>query len=188
MLTKFDLAIVGSGGGAFAAAIRATTLGKSVVMIERGTLGGTCVNTGCVPSKALIAAANARHVAEDASERFPGIVTKANPVDMAALIGGKQALVESLRGEKYVDVADSYGWQVRRGDAAFVGTPDAPVLEVIGIDGSVEIVEAEHYLVATGSRPWAPTIDGLDEAGYLTSATSMELTKVPESLLVLGGG
>ena len=188
MLTKFDLAIVGSGGGAFAAAIRATTLGKSVVMIERGTLGGTCVNTGCVPSKALIAAANARHVAEDASERFPGIVTKANHVDMAALIGGKQALVESLRGEKYVDVADSYGWQVRRGDAAFVGTPDAPVLEVIGIDGSVEIVEAEHYLVATGSRPWAPTIDGLDEAGYLTSATSMELTKVPESLLVLGGG
>ena len=57
MPTKYDLAIIGSGGGAFAAAIRATTLGKSVVMIERGTLGGTCVNTGCVPSKALIAAA-----------------------------------------------------------------------------------------------------------------------------------
>ncbi|MFD8741377.1 FAD-dependent oxidoreductase, partial [Streptomyces sp. NPDC059618] len=53
MPTKYDLAIIGSGGGAFAAAIRATTLGKSVVMIERGTLGGTCVNTGCVPSKAL---------------------------------------------------------------------------------------------------------------------------------------
>ncbi|WP_446499921.1 FAD-dependent oxidoreductase [Nocardioides alcanivorans] len=90
MHTKFDLAIIGSGGGAFAAAIRATTLGKSVVMIERGTLGGTCVNTGCVPSKALIAAANARHVAEDASERFPGIATKAGPVDMAALIGGSR--------------------------------------------------------------------------------------------------
>ena len=63
MPTKYDLAIIGSGGGAFAAAIRATTLGKSVVMIERGTLGGTCVNTGCVPSKALIAAADARHSA-----------------------------------------------------------------------------------------------------------------------------
>ena len=64
---EFDLAIIGSGGGAFAAAIRATNLGQRVVMIERGTVGGTCVNTGCVPSKALLAAADARHVALDAS-------------------------------------------------------------------------------------------------------------------------
>ncbi|WP_299137658.1 FAD-dependent oxidoreductase [uncultured Corynebacterium sp.] len=105
MPTKYDLAIIGSGGGAFAAAIRASTLGKSVVMIERGTLGGTCVNTGCVPSKSLIAAAGARHVAVDAATRFPGIATTADPVDMPALIAGKQALVESLRGEKYADVA-----------------------------------------------------------------------------------
>lgn len=188
MPTKYDLAIIGSGGGAFAAAIRASTLGKSVVMIERGTLGGTCVNTGCVPSKALIAAAGARHVAVDAATRFPGIATTADPVDMPALIAGKQALVESLRGEKYADVADSYGWQVLRGDASFVGTPDAPVLDVAGSDGSVETIEAHHYLVATGSRPWAPPIDGLEETGYLTSTTAMELTEVPESLLVLGGG
>ena len=188
MPTKYDLAIIGSGGGAFAAAIRASTLGKSVVMIERGTLGGTCVNTGCVPSKALIAAAGARHVAVDAATRFPGIATTADPVDMPALIAGKQALVESLRGEKYADVADSYGWHVRRGDAGFAGTPDAPVLEVTAADGAVETIEAEHYLVATGARPWAPPIDGLDEAGYLTSTTAMELTEVPESLLVLGGG
>ena len=188
MPTKYDLAIIGSGGGAFAAAIRATTLGKSVVMIERGTLGGTCVNTGCVPSKALIAAADARHSAADAADRFPGIATTAGPVDMPALIAGKQALVESLRGEKYADVADSYGWAVRRGDAAFAGTPDAPVLQVAGDDGSTETIEAGHYLVATGSRPWAPPIDGLDQTGYLTSTTAMELTELPESLLVLGGG
>ena len=176
MPTKYDLAIIGSGGGAFAAAIRATMLGKSVVMIERGTLGGTCVNTGCVPSKALIAAADARHVAADAADRFPGIATTAGPVDMPALIAGKQALVETMRGEKYADVADSYGWHVRRGDAGFAGTPDAPVLEVTAADGAVETIEAEHYLVATGARPWAPPIDGLDEAGYLTSTTAMELT------------
>lgn len=159
MPTKYDLAIIGSGGGAFAAAIRASTLGKSVVMIERGTLGGTCVNTGCVPSKALIAAAGARHVAVDAATRFPGIASTADPVDMPALIAGKQALVESLRGEKYADVADSYGWQVLRGDASFVGTPDAPVLDVAGADRSVETIEAHHYLVATGSRPWVPPIE-----------------------------
>lgn len=188
MPTKYNLAIIGSGGGAFAAAIRASTLGKSVVMIERSTFGGTCVNTGCVPSKALIAAAEARHVAADASARFSGIATAADPVDMPALVGGKQALVESLRGEKYVDVADSYGWQVRRGHAAFTGSPDAPVLEVTGADRTVETIEADQYLVATGSRPWTPPIDGLEETGYLTSTTAMELTEVPESLLVLGGG
>ncbi|MEJ1091696.1 mercury(II) reductase [Microbacterium istanbulense] len=188
MPTKYDLAIIGSGGGAFAAAIRATTLSKSVLMIERGTLGGTCVNSGCVPSKTLIAAAEARHSAADATDRFPGITTTTEPVDMAALIDGKQSLVESLRSEKYADVADSYGWAVRRGDAAFAGTPDAPVLQVAGDDGSTETIQAEHYLVATGSRPWAPPIDGLDEAGYLTSTTAMELTEVPGSLLVLGGG
>ena len=188
MPTKYDLAIIGSGGGAFAAAIRATTLGKSVAMIERGTFGGTCVNTGCVPSKALIAAADARHVAVDASQRFPGIATAAGPVDMPTLIGGKQDLVEGLRGEKYVDVAKSYGLHVRQGEAAFAGTPEAPVLEVRSAEGAVETIEAAQYLVATGSHPWAPPIDGLEEAGYLTSTTAMELTEVPESLLVLGGG
>lgn len=92
---RFDLAIVGSGGGAFAAAIRATGLGKRVVMVERGTVGGTCVNTGCVPSKALLAAAEARHVALDAA-RFPGVAASAGPVDMPALIQSKAALVESM--------------------------------------------------------------------------------------------
>ena len=101
----FDLAVIGSGGGAFAAAIRATNLGKRVVMVERSSLGGTCVNTGCVPSKALLAAAEARHVALDAGGRFPGIGATASPVDMGALIGGKRALVEQMRSEKYVDLA-----------------------------------------------------------------------------------
>lgn len=188
MGAKYDLAVIGSGGAAFAAAIRATGLGKSIVMVERGPFGGTCVNTGCVPSKALIAAAEARHEAADAGTRFPGIAATAGAVDMPGLIGGKQGLVEALRGEKYVDVADSYGWQVRHGEAAFAGTPDAPVLQVTAPDGSVEVIEAENYLVATGARAWAPPIKALEEIGYLTSTSAMELTEVPESLLVFGGG
>lgn len=179
---KFDLAVIGSGGAAMAAAIRATSLGKAVVMIERGTFGGTCVNTGCVPSKTLIAAAHARHTATDAA-RFPGISATAGPVDMAALIGGKQDLVQSLRSVKYAHVADSYGWRRIQGDATFAGTPENPVLRV-----GAETIEAEHYLVATGARPWIPPIDGLDRVDYLTSTTAMELSEVPESLLVLGGG
>ena len=167
MPSRFDLAVIGSGGAAFAAAIRATTLGKSVVMIERGTLGGTCVNTGCVPSKALLAAAEARHVAADAGSRFPGIAATAGPVDMHGLVGGKQDLVEAMRSEKYIDVAEAYGWPVRQGEAAFAGTPDASVLEVTAADGTVETIEAAHYLIATGSRPWAPAIGGLDGVVFL---------------------
>jgi mercuric reductase len=184
----FDLAVIGSGGGAFAAAIRATNLGKRVVMIERSTVGGTCVNTGCVPSKALLAAAEARHVALDATERFPGISTSAAPVDMRALIDGKRSLVEGMRSDKYVDLAADYGWDLRQGSAVFAGTPEEPLLEIAAPDGARESVAAAHYLVATGSSPWAPPVPGLNEVDYLTSTTAMELDEVPESLIVLGGG
>lgn len=185
---RVDLAVVGSGGAAFAAAIHASRLGKSVVMVERGSIGGTCVNTGCVPSKALIAAAEARHVAADTGGRFPGISTAAGPADMPALVEGKQALVESLRAEKYVDVVDAYGWQIRQGEARFEGTPESPLLGITGSDGRSEVVEAEQHLVATGSSPWIPPIPGLHEVDYLTSTTAMELTAVPTSLLIVGGG
>jgi mercuric reductase len=188
MSMKMDLAVIGSGGAAFSAAIRARSMGKSVVMIERGTIGGTCVNTGCVPSKALIAAAEARHVALDGGSTFPGIATTADGVDMRALIEGKQTLVDGLRSGRYIDVATSYDWKILHGEAAFAGRPDAPVLRVTAADGALQLVEAQHYLIATGAAPWIPRIPGMDRVDPLTSTTAMELTEVPESLLVIGGG
>lgn len=184
---RVDLAVVGSGGAAFSAAIHASTLGKSVAMIERGTVGGTCVNTGCVPSKALITAAAARHIAGDCG-RFPGISTSAAPVDMPGLIDGKRSLVEALRAEKYLGIVADYGWPLLRGQASFDGIPDAPVLRVSAEDDNTSLVVADHYLVATGSAPTIPAIDGLDRIDYLTSTTAMDLKEVPETLLVLGGG
>ncbi|MEU9246991.1 mercury(II) reductase [Streptomyces sp. NPDC048385] len=178
----FDLAVVGSGGAAFAAAIAARTKGASVVMVERGTIGGTCVNTGCVPSKALLAAAEARHVA--LAQPFPGIRTGVRPVDVAALIGGKRAMVKAMRADKYVDLAAEYDWPILTGTARFI--PGAR-LEVALASGATTVVEAAHYLIATGSAPWAPPIDGLDQAGYLTSTTAMELALLPESMVVVGG-
>ncbi|GAA1937770.1 mercury(II) reductase [Brevibacterium antiquum] len=182
-----DLAILGSGSGAFAAAIRATTLGKTVLMVERGTVGGTCVNTGCVPSKALLAAAEARHTAADA-DRFPGISATTGPVDMPELIEGKQTLVEGMRTEKYLDLMTDYGWQLRQGQASFTGSQQDPALQITTDDGAVETVHSSHYLVATGSTPTIPEIEGLDGVDYLTSATAMELDEVPASMLVVGGG
>jgi mercuric reductase len=177
-MVDYDLAIVGSGGGAFAAAIAARRKGLQVVMIERHTVGGTCVNVGCIPSKALLAAAEARHRAR--LSRFPGISTEAGPVDVAALIADKREIVETLRDEKYVELAAEYGFELLHGDATFV---DGPALEVDG-----RPVEAAHYLVATGAKPRIPDIPGLADSGYLTSTTAMELDHLPESMLVIGGG
>jgi mercuric reductase len=182
-MVRYDLAVIGSGGGAFAAAIAARGKGKSVVMIERGTVGGTCVNVGCVPSKALLAAAEARHVALD--QHFPGISTSAGPVDAAALIGGKDALVEGLRAEKYVDLAAEYGWEILHGQAQFI---EGPALEVDLHHGGRTRIDAEHYLIATGSTPRTDGIDGIDRVDYLTSTTAMEQTDLPASLVVVGGG
>jgi mercuric reductase len=185
-MVRHDLAVIGSGGGAFAAAIAARDKGKSVVMIERGTIGGTCVNVGCVPSKALLAAAEARHVALD--QHFPGISTSAGPVDAAALIGGKDALVEELRRKKYGDLAAEYGWEILPGQARFA---EGPALEVDPHQGGRTRIDAEHYLIATGSTPRTDGLDGLDGlhgVDYLTSTTAMEQTDLPASLVVVGGG
>jgi mercuric reductase len=182
---RHDLAIIGSGGAAFAAAITARDAGASVVMIERGTIGGTCVKTGCVPSKALLAAAAARHSA--ASQPFPGIATQAGPVDMAALADGKDELAAAMRAGKYVDLAADYGWEIIAGTARFAAGAPGPVLEVRLSDGGTTTIDAGQYLVATGAAPWIPPVSGLAETGYLTSATAMGLTELPESMLVIGG-
>jgi mercuric reductase len=174
----YDLAIVGSGGGAFAAAIAAARKGLHVAMIEHGAIGGTCVNIGCIPSKALLAAAEARHRA--GQRRFPGISTDAGPVDFPTLIAGKREIVETMRREKYIDLAAAYGFELLQGDATFV---EGPAVEVDG-----RRVEAAHYLVATGAEPRIPDIPGLAASGYLTSTTAMELEHLPQSMLVIGGG
>ena len=177
MENRYDLAILGSGSGAFAAAIEATRQGKRVAMIERGTVGGTCVNVGCIPSKALLAAADAVHTA--ARQPFPGIRTGAQGVSMSTLIGGKDDIVEGLRQEKYLDLIDDYGVDLIRGEGRFV---DGPAIEVDG-----RHIDADRFIIATGASPWAPPIDGLDDVDYLTSTTAMELDEVPGSVIVVGG-
>ncbi|MGH2657475.1 MAG: mercury(II) reductase [Actinomycetota bacterium] len=175
--TDYDLLAIGAGGAAFAAAIRATNLGARVGIVEGGTIGGTCVNTGCVPSKNLLAAAEAYHTA--GHHQFPGIATSQDGVDLPAAMGMKDEVVSYLRGWKYEDLAEKYGFEIIRGDARFTG-PDS-----VAVDGRE--IRAGHYLVATGARPWAPPIPGLEESGYLTSTTALELKDLPETIVVIGG-
>lgn len=173
----YDLVTIGGGSAAFAAAIRATNLGARVAIVERDTVGGTCVNVGCIPSKNLLAASETYH--EAGHHPFAGVSTSQGGVDMAALIGMKAEVVAMLRADKYLDLAQHYGFDIIPGAARFVGP------EAIEVDD--RRIEAAHFLIATGSAPWAPPIEGLEETGYLTSTSAMELKELPRSLVVVGG-
>lgn len=175
---QYDLVVVGSGGAAMSAAITARHAGKTVLLVDSGTLGGTCVNVGCVPSKALLRMSG--HRSNAAANPFPGAPTSAGPVDLASLVTQKDELITGMREDKYAAVADAYGFEVRRGTASFA------------VDGTFTVdgrrLDADAYLLATGVEADRPDLPGLAEVDYLTSTTAMELAELPESLIVLGGG
>lgn len=174
----YDLLIIGSGGAAFSAAIKAVEKGAKVAMVERGIIGGTCVNIGCVPSKTLLRAGEINHLA--ANHPFAGLKTQAGPVDMAALTQQKDELVEGMRQQKYIDLIEEYGFDLIRGEAAFV---DGQTVEVNG-----QTYTAGKFLVSTGAAPSVPAIPGLKDVDFLTSTTALELTKLPKKLAIIGSG
>ncbi len=184
MSDEFDLLILGSGSTAFAAAIRAADLGARVAMVERRTLGGTCANRGCLPSKNLIEAARIVH--EAAHPRYAGLTPAEVGVDFGALVAQKDDVVREYRAKKYASVADGLtDLELLGGDATFV---DSHTVQV----GDRQVF-GDRILIATGSRPTIPAIPGLDAISYLTSdlldADEVgRLTELPASLAVLGGG
>jgi mercuric reductase len=174
----YDLLVLGAGSAAFAAAIKGVEAGCRVGLVEAGTLGGTCVNVGCVPSKALLRAGELYWAA--GNHPHNGITTAAAGVDLAALVRQKDELVAALRQHKYADLVEDYGFDVLRGRARFVDG------ETVEVDG--RRVRAGAVLVATGASPAVPAVPGLEEAGYLTSTTALELKEVPRRLAVIGAG
>src|SRR5918992_3358288 len=118
---RYDLAVIGSGAAAFAAAIRGTELGARVAIVERAAVGGTCVNVGCIPSKHLLAASDLYRTAGD--HRFGGVSVRQDGVDVTRLVAKKADVISEMRREKYVDLAGHHGFQIVHGDARFVA-PD----------------------------------------------------------------
>lgn len=174
----FDLLIIGSGGSAFSAAIQAVSYGAKVAMVERGTIGGTCVNIGCVPSKTMLRAGEMNRLA--ISNPFSGLNTNADSVNMAHLTDQKNELVEELRQHKYIDLIDEYGFELIRGEAHFV---DESTVAVNGRQFT-----ARNFLVSTGASPDIPNIPGLQDVDYLVSTTALELEELPKRLAVIGSG
>ncbi len=191
---RYDLVILGSGSTAFAAALHAQELGKTVVMTESRSLGGTCVNRGCLPSKNLIEAARLVHDA--ASPRYPGLTPTHLSVNFPALIAQKDEVIRTYRDQHYASILDDSdktgqpALPVVQGRAALV---DPHTAHVSTSDGKVRQLTGDQVLIATGSSPFIPDIPGLSETPYLTSdlltrGEEVELTELPRSLLILGGG
>ncbi|MDE3119750.1 MAG: FAD-dependent oxidoreductase, partial [Nitrospirota bacterium] len=176
---NYDLMTIGGGSAAFAAAIKAAELGAKVAIVEKGTIGGTCVNIGCVPSKTLIKAAELCYHAT--YPQFEGLTACPPPSDWQRVVQQKDELVAALREGKYVNVAATYPTiTILNGDATLMGGRQ------VRVNGTV--CEPGKIVVATGSRPWAPPIPGLVEAGYLDSTQALSLEVLPASLIIIGGG
>lgn len=175
----FDLLIVGGGSAGFAAAIKGAELGARVGLIEGGTMGGTCVNVGCIPSKTLIRAAAARH--RRRHHGFTGVPASDGRPGWAAVRAQKDELVAALRQAKYWDVLRAYDAIALFEQRAMVTSGRSVRLA----DGRT--ITGGKIIITTGASPWAPPIPGLAQADYLDNSTAMSLERLPRSLVVIGG-
>jgi mercuric reductase len=177
------IAIIGSGGAAMAAALKAVERGARVTLIERGTIGGTCVNIGCVPSKIMIRAAHIAHLRRE-SPFDSGITASPPVVDRAALLAQQQARVDELRHAKYERILDATpAITVLRGEARF---RDAQSLIVKRPGGDERVVTFDRCLIATGASATLPPIPGLADTPYWTSTDALASDTLPARLAVLG--
>lgn len=178
------VAIVGTGSGAFAAAIKAAETGAQVTLIEGADMiGGTCVNIGCVPSKVMIRGAQIAHI--QGHHPFDGIAHNRPAIDRRAMVQQQQRLVEQLRHSKYEHILESNpNIHLLRGMARF---RDATTLVVTQADGSEKEIGADRILLAVGARPRIPEIDGLHDTPYWTSTEALVAEDIPHHLVVLGG-
>lgn len=183
-MDTFDVAIIGSGPGGYVAAIRCAQLGMKTAIIEKySTLGGTCLNVGCIPSKAMLASSH--HVEELEKFADHGIEIAGDvKVDLQKMIERKQAVVDqTCAGVKYL--MDKNKITVFEGVGAF---ESATQIKITKNDGSAETIEAQKTIIATGSKPSTLPFITLDKERVITSTEALELKEVPKHLVIIGGG
>ncbi|HWQ70444.1 MAG TPA: mercuric reductase [Patescibacteria group bacterium] len=174
----FDAIVIGSGQGGNPLSQALADLGWRVALIEKEHLGGTCINTGCTPTKTMVASAQVAHYARNAARW--GVRTAEVSVDLPQIVARKDAIVQSFRSGQQRKVDQRKTLRLYRGQARFVSPHRIAVGE--------EELEGERIFINTGTRPEIPLIKGLDTVEYLTNASIMELRELPEHLLILGGG
>ena len=180
-MEDYDVAIVGSGSAGYVAAIRAADLGKHVVLIEQREIGGTCLNRGCIPTKALLKSAEVYNLAKESA--VFGINTGELTFNPALILERKQAVVKKLvDGVKYLLKARKVVIKNGKGKLA-----DNNTVEVNSADGN-ELVRADSIVIATGSEPAVIPVFNIDRKNVITSDEALNLNKIPESMLIVGAG
>jgi mercuric reductase len=176
--SKYDLIIIGGGAAAFSAAIKANMHGVKTAMVERGLLGGTCVNVGCVPSKNLLGAGEILHSSKYPS--CPSILSCDSDFNFSRTIADKDDLVKHLRKQKYYDVLSALeNVSLIEANASFISH------KKIKVNG--KILEAGKFILATGSSPASPPFRGIDGVDYLTNNEALSLNEKPSSMIIVGG-
>ncbi|MGH6905001.1 MAG: FAD-dependent oxidoreductase, partial [Geminicoccaceae bacterium] len=175
---KTDLCVIGAGSGGLAVAAGAVQMGAEVVLIEKGRMGGDCLNYGCVPSKSLIAAGNAAHAIRNAG-RF-GVDGHEPKIDFLGVHDHVKGVIAAIAPHDSQERFEGLGVRVIRAPARFVGAQE--------IEADGRRIHARRIVVATGSSPAVPPVPGLAEVPYLTNETVFDLTERPEHLIVIGGG
>jgi len=173
-----DICVIGGGSGGLSVAAGASQMGARTVLIEKGKMGGDCLNYGCVPSKALIAAGHAAHAIRD-SDRF-GIAAREPEVNFRRVHDHVHGVIGAIAPHDSVERFEGLGVTVLQAAARFTGRDE------VEADGTT--VKAKYFVIATGSSAGVPPISGLDTVPYLTNETVFDLTERPEHLIVVGGG
>jgi pyruvate/2-oxoglutarate dehydrogenase complex dihydrolipoamide dehydrogenase (E3) component len=175
---KPDLCVIGAGSGGLSVAAIAASMGVPVVLVEKARMGGECLNNGCVPSKALIAAAS--HAFSTRHAAHFGIQTGSVSTDFSAVMNHVHNVIKAIAPNDSVERFTAMGVNVIQGEAEFTNAKTVRVGE--------HIIEARRYIIATGSKPAIPNIPGLSDIDYLTNETLFNLTSLPSHLLIVGAG
>ena len=173
-----DICVIGAGSAGLSVAAGAATFGVPVVLIERGQMGGECLNTGCVPSKALIAAAKHAHAVRKAAEF--GVIAGAPVIDFEKVQAHVRAVIDAIAPHDSAERFTAMGVKVIRADARFTGRDIVAAGEYV--------IRARRFVIATGSSTVIPPIPGLADVDYLTNETLFDLRSLPSHLLIIGAG
>ena len=183
-MTQYDIIIIGSGPGGYVCAIRAAQLGKKVAIIEKySTLGGTCLNVGCIPSKALLDSTEHYHNAKENFDKHGIIISDVKP-DLTKMMARKQDVVDqTCKGVEFLMKKNKI--DVYHGVGSFV---TASQIKITDIDGKSTEINGTNIIIATGSKPIVPAIFNYDKQRVITSTEALKLSEIPKKMVIVGGG